>query len=114
MSQTRTLESSEADTRLTTDVPDTDTGVERGGHNEVLRGVEARAHDVVVVAGEDGHALPRLPVPQADGLVVRRRQDPGVVLRQGLYRFKYNGCILRCGNKCFKCCTTVIFFSGTL
>ena len=41
--------------------------------------VELRAHDVVVVAGEDGDARALLPVPDADRLVVRRRHDPRVL-----------------------------------
>ena len=41
--------------------------------------MELRAHDVVVVTGEDGGARARLPVPDADRLVVRRRHDPRVL-----------------------------------
>ena len=41
--------------------------------------MELRAHDVVVVTGEDGGARARLPVPDADRLVIRRRHDPRVL-----------------------------------
>ena len=44
-----------------------------------------RTHDVVVVAGEDGDAGPGLPVPDPDGLVIGRGEDPrvGVVEEDG-------------------------------
>ena len=42
--------------------------------------MEHAAHDVVVVAGEDGDAVAALPVPDADGLVVGGREDPGVLV----------------------------------
>ena len=53
-------------------VPHAHSLVQAGGHNELLLGVELRAHDVVVVPREHGHAGAGLPVPQADGLVVGR------------------------------------------
>jgi hypothetical protein len=53
------------------DVPHADRLVERGGDDEVVLGVELRAHDVVVVPCEHGDARARLPVPDADRLVVR-------------------------------------------
>jgi len=42
--------------------------------------VELGAHHVVVVAGEHADAGAALPVPDADGLVVRRAQDPRVLV----------------------------------
>ena len=62
------------------EVPDTDGAVEGGGDDEVLSGVEAGAHDVVVVSGEDGDRGTGLPVPDADGLVIGCREDPWVVM----------------------------------
>ena len=35
-------------------------------------------HDVVVVAGENADARPRLPVPDPNGLIVGGRENPGV------------------------------------
>ena len=35
-------------------------------------------HDIVVVSGEDGDTRPRLPIPDPDRLIVRRRDDPRV------------------------------------
>mmetsp|Transcript_40883 Transcript_40883/g.108058 ORF Transcript_40883/g.108058 Transcript_40883/m.108058 type:complete len:603 (-) Transcript_40883:232-2040(-) len=61
------------------DVPDAYGLVERGREHKVILVVELRAHDVVVVAGEDGDAGARLPVPNPDRLVVRRRHHPWVL-----------------------------------
>lgn len=41
---------------------------------------QACSHDVVVVAGENGNALARLPVPDPDRLVVGSGEDPGVLV----------------------------------
>ena len=57
--------------------------VERGRDHQVLLRVEGGAHDVVVVAGQDMDALARLPVPNANGLVVRSRQNPRVPVQGG-------------------------------
>lgn len=51
---------------------------ERGKSGRTNLGVEGGAHDVVVVARQYRDAGARLPVPDADGLVVRRGDDPGV------------------------------------
>ena len=45
--------------------------VKAGADHEVLGGMELGAHHVVVVAGQDADALPALPVPDPDGLIVR-------------------------------------------
>ena len=42
--------------------------------------MEHAAHDVVVVPSEDRDAVAALPVPDADGLVVGGREDPGVLV----------------------------------
>ena len=42
--------------------------------------VEHAAHDVVVVPGQHRDAVPALPVPDADRLVVGGREDPGVLV----------------------------------
>ena len=52
------------------DVPDPDGLVEAGGDDHVLAGVELGAHHVVVVPGQHADALPGLPVPDTDSLVV--------------------------------------------
>jgi hypothetical protein len=44
--------------------------------------VEHRAHHVVVVTGEDADAGATLPVPDSDGLVVRCRNNPGVLVME--------------------------------
>ena len=61
-------------------VPHAHRLVERGRDNHVLRGVELGAHHVVVVPGQDRDAVPALPVPDADGLVVAGGQDPWVLV----------------------------------
>ena len=38
--------------------------------------MEVCAHDIVVVPGEHADAVARLPVPDADGLVIRRADNP--------------------------------------
>lgn len=42
--------------------------------------MELRAHHVVVVSGQDTDARSRLPVPDADGLIIRRTQHPGILV----------------------------------
>jgi hypothetical protein len=53
---------------LTRNVPDSNRLIERGRNDEVLGRVELGAHDVVVVAGDHGHAVAGLPVPDANSL----------------------------------------------
>eukprot|EP00965_Chrysotila_dentata_P212747 6187225-Pleurochrysis_carterae.AAC.3 len=53
--------------------------VERGREHQVVLRVELRAHDVVVVPGEHRDAAARLPVPDADRLVVGGRDNPRVL-----------------------------------
>jgi hypothetical protein len=36
-------------------------------------------HDVVVVPCQDGDTCPRLPIPNPNGLIIRRRDDPRVL-----------------------------------
>ena len=52
------------------DVPDPDGLVEAGGDDHVLAGVELGAHHVVVVPRQHADALPGLPVPDPNCLVV--------------------------------------------
>lgn len=54
----------------TANVPDTDRLVERSRHNQILGRVKLGAHDVVIVASENADARSRLPVPDANRLVV--------------------------------------------
>lgn len=42
--------------------------------------MELGAHHVVVVSREDGDAVAGLPVPYPDGLIVGRREDPGILV----------------------------------
>lgn len=42
--------------------------------------MELGAHDVVIVAGEDANAGTRLPVPDANRLVIRATQNPRVLV----------------------------------
>ena len=49
-------------------IPHADGLVEGGAGHDVFLGVESGAHDVVVVAGQDGDAGAGLPVPYANGL----------------------------------------------
>lgn len=38
------------------------------------------SHDVVVVARQYGDTLPTLPVPDPNGLIIRSREDPRVLV----------------------------------
>mmetsp|Transcript_21251 Transcript_21251/g.54262 ORF Transcript_21251/g.54262 Transcript_21251/m.54262 type:complete len:230 (-) Transcript_21251:30-719(-) len=51
-------------------VPNAHRLVERSGHDQILLGMEVRAHDVVVVPRQHRNARPRLPVPDSDRLIV--------------------------------------------
>lgn len=42
--------------------------------------MELRAHDIVVVARQDRNAVPALPVPNANRLVIRSTDNPGQLL----------------------------------
>ena len=66
-------------------VPDADSLVKRARNNEILGGVELGAHDVVSVASQDSDALTALPVPDANCLIIRSRQDPRHVSRMELH-----------------------------
>ena len=59
-------------------VPHANRLIEGRGDDQVLRQMELRAHDVVIVAGEDVDAVAGLPVPDAHRLVVRAADDPRV------------------------------------
>mmetsp|Transcript_35164 Transcript_35164/g.101267 ORF Transcript_35164/g.101267 Transcript_35164/m.101267 type:complete len:220 (-) Transcript_35164:378-1037(-) len=61
-------------------VPHADGLVEGGRHDEILLGMEVRAHHVVVVTREHRDARARLPVPNPDGLVVRCAENPRVLV----------------------------------
>jgi hypothetical protein len=61
-------------------VPDTDCLVKGCRNNEVILGVEASTHNIVVVAGEYGNASPGLPVPDPDSLVIRAGYNPRVLV----------------------------------
>lgn len=45
--------------------------------------MELRTHDVVIVTGQNRYAIPRLPVPYTDGLIVGRTKDPGTFMVKG-------------------------------
>ena len=49
--------------------------------------MELGAHDVVVVASQDADAVSRLPVPDADGLIVRGADNPRILVveKRGAY-----------------------------
>lgn len=42
--------------------------------------MELRAHHIVVVSGQDADARSRLPVPDADGLIIGCTQHPGILV----------------------------------
>jgi len=42
--------------------------------------MEQSAHDIVVVASQNGDASARLPVPDANGLVVAGADNPGILV----------------------------------
>ena len=46
--------------------------------------MEGGTHDVVVVAGEDREAGAVLEVPKTEGLIIGRRQDPGILSGIGM------------------------------
>jgi hypothetical protein len=41
--------------------------------------IKLDVHDVVVVPCQDGNTCPRLPVPNPNGLIIRRRNDPWIL-----------------------------------
>ena len=61
-------------------IPHPQSLVERRGDDQVVARVKRRAHHVVVVPREHRDARARLPVPDADRLVVRRRHYPRVLV----------------------------------
>jgi len=52
-------------------IPDADGLVKRCRHDEIILGVKGRAHHVMIVPRQDREARARLPVPDANRLVVR-------------------------------------------
>jgi len=40
--------------------------------------MELSTHDIVVMSGEDGDTVSRLPVPDTDGLIVGTTKDPWI------------------------------------
>ncbi len=61
-------------------VPHTDSEIKRGRDNEVFPWMEGSTHNIVSVTSQHGNTLSTLPVPDPDGLVIRRRENPGVLL----------------------------------
>ena len=53
------------------EVPNTDSLVEGATRDESVLGMELGAHHIVGVTGQDGQLVAILPVPDADGLIVR-------------------------------------------
>ena len=78
------------------DVPDLDGGVGGAGGDERAARMEAHAVHVARVLVELVHTLLRVPVPQADRLVVRRRHDQSIVIREPC---------------CCCCCCCCLFFN---
>lgn len=58
------------------EVPDTDCLIQRATSDEGILGVELGTHHIVRVACEDCELVSILPVPDANGLVVTRADDP--------------------------------------
>ena len=54
--------------------------IEGSGNEEIFLGMELCTHDVVVMAGEDADALARLPVPNANRLVIAGRKNPRLLV----------------------------------
>ena len=65
-------------------VPDPHGLVETGTDNQILRGMEGRAHDVVVVSRENTQTTPLVKIPQPQGLFVRGTEDPGKLRGVGM------------------------------
>lgn len=66
----------------TRDIPDADSLIQRSGHDDVLRGVELGTHYVMIMPGQYADTSATLPVPDPYGLVVRRAEDPGILLME--------------------------------
>lgn len=45
-----------------------------------LGGVDAHSHDVMIMPRQDGDALPTLPIPNPNGLIIRSGEDPRVLV----------------------------------
>mmetsp|Transcript_53922 Transcript_53922/g.161368 ORF Transcript_53922/g.161368 Transcript_53922/m.161368 type:complete len:210 (+) Transcript_53922:165-794(+) len=58
--------------------------IEGGGHDEILGGMERRAHDVVVVSRQHAEAAAPLKVPQTQRLIVGRAQYPRKLMGVGM------------------------------
>lgn len=65
-----------------TGVPNTDSLIKGGRHNKVLFGMEGRAHDVVIVARQDGDTSAGLPVPYAHRLIITGAHNPRVLVME--------------------------------
>lgn len=62
------------------EVPHPDGLIQGTRHDQVLRRMELGAHDVVVVACQTANLGTVLPVPDSDGLVIRRGKNPREVV----------------------------------
>ena len=60
-------------------IPNAHGLIEGGRNDEILTGVEGSAHDVVIVSSEDRQTRTTLKVPKTESLIIRRREDPGVL-----------------------------------
>mmetsp|Transcript_11249 Transcript_11249/g.32344 ORF Transcript_11249/g.32344 Transcript_11249/m.32344 type:complete len:424 (-) Transcript_11249:228-1499(-) len=65
-------------------VPNPDGLIQTGRDDEIFRRVECGAHDVVVVSRQDAEACATLEVPQPQGLIIGRTEDPWELGRVGM------------------------------
>jgi hypothetical protein len=61
-------------------VPHSNGLIKRRRNDQILRRVELRTHDIMIVTSQNIDAISRLPVPNADCLVVRTGDDPGILI----------------------------------
>ena len=67
-------------TFLTWNIPNSNSLVKWSRHQQVFAWMELSAHDIVIVAGQDGNAASTLPVPNSDGLIIRAGQHPRILM----------------------------------
>jgi hypothetical protein len=51
-------------------------------HNHVFAGVEHRAHNIVSMPCQNRQASSTLPIPYSNGLIIRRRENPRVLVME--------------------------------
>lgn len=64
----------------TWNVPHSHSLIERGGHNDIISGMELGTHYIVVMSSKYTDACTALPVPDTDCLVIWRTQDPWIFM----------------------------------